>query len=350
MAKNKSLPLALILPVGLSSCGLSVPEKNFLANGSEVNEFGYSNAGMLEHALVNEVKCEITRGIWRVYNAKNLSKKTDWLWKPTISAAKQQDQGKDKSTNKGKDNAPNQSGSTWNGWGSSASMQIQVEEQTQLNPGIGVTEPFHNAYALAAGPATYPLTPATLAAPTISAIPQSFNLGIGVIANANATRQETMQFTFNNEMLLRHAKEITKPGEEYKCYNDGFLTESNLKIDDFIYDKATVAAPGNLVDTGENWAPYNTFQEIITFVITYGGGVTPTWKFTRVTANPNTPTVQIQRNEINTLVITLGPLDTGKGKMPSPTQPWSLNEQAAQAHNAATQASLIGQANKAITP
>ena len=26
-------------------------------------------------------------------------------------------------------------------------MQLQVEEQTQLNPGIGVVEPLHNAYA-----------------------------------------------------------------------------------------------------------------------------------------------------------------------------------------------------------
>jgi hypothetical protein len=258
-------------------------------------------------------------------------------------------------------------------------LQMQVDEQSQINPGFGLNEPFHNAYSVTAGPATLPLNAASLAAPTISAIPTFFSLGVGVGAATRATRLEAVQFTLSTGDFWKNAKDHHDPNGEVVCASrggDGVLIDSDLKIDDFIVDKATIAATGNYSNTddqGQLRPPYSTFQETINFVSTFSGGVTPSWKFARTSVNPNTPTAEVQRDQINTLIITFGQLQPeAAGQMktaaaaPSQTNsdgkkksgagvalfaPLELGGgSGATQHNAATAASLYGNANRSVSP
>lgn len=362
--------LVLVGPVTLSGCGAYVPENHLFLDPSEKLAPGVTPEGNFQNAIAIHIKCEIAKGILRVASDKHLSRKVPWLFelepvtKPVTQPATQSltvevsdPRHPEKKIWKTETRTEKKTETTLVGWGTAVSMQLQVEEQTLLNPGVGVTEPLHNAYAFVAGPNSYPLTPTSLAAPTISAIPQNFNIGIGVTANSHATRQETIQFTLDNAKLLHFAQDGIDDAGNYSCDDykkiSPFLIESNLKIDEFIYDKAVAASLHNVSnlqdkDGTENWAPFNTFQEIITFVAEYGAGVTPTWKFTRITANPNTPTASIQRNEINTIVITLGQED--RTKPPTPVNPLTLAADAQSQHNAASQAALIATATRALTP
>lgn len=325
-----------VLPIALSGCGLYVPEKQFLSDDAIIDDKGHSRQGSFENDLVGHIKCEIEKGILRVKEAR-FSHIVPWLYKEERLVAIVKDK-----------NGKVEKQETDLVWGTAVYLQVQVEEQSQLNPGVSVTEPFHNAYGVVAGPNSLPLTPASLAAPTIAAIPQNFNLGIGASATAHATRQETIQFTLNNAYLLQRMKGTHS--EDLQCDHvgnktSGVMIESNLKIDDFIYDKAALASYENIIDTGPNWAPYNTFQEQLTFVASYEGGVTPTWKFARASVNPSSPTLAAQRTDTNTLIITLGQMDPSK--KPGPFVPQELVGAGATQHNAAAAAALIGGANRA---
>jgi hypothetical protein len=321
--------IALIALLAVGGCGLYVPEKDFLARDT-VDENGFSSAGSLETAIVTQIKCEITRGLWRVANSQALSSRVPWLYSIIRGKKGEQDLG----------------------WGTAVNLLIQVEEQGALSPGLSLVEPFHNAYNITAGATSLPLTPADLAKPTIAAISRSFTLGVGASASAKATRQETIAFTFENYKLLKHAEKFVRP-EGYPCdkvgtRGSGILIESDLKIDDFIYDKATIAALGNVIDTEYTWAPFNTFQEQLTFVATFGGGVTPTWKFARATVNPSSNTASVQRADTHTVTITLGPLDSSKPA--TQFTPLVLGGAGATQHASGVAAALIGSAIKATAP
>ena len=213
---------------------------------------------------------------------------------------------------------------------------MQVDEQSSLNPGVALTEPFHNAYNIAAGPSSLPLTPQALAQPSIASVSQNWGLGIGVSASMHSTRAETIQFAYANSILLKSAHKEFDPTPSAQACNDamnGVLIESDLKIADFIYDKAVIASAGNDASVNPTWAPFGTFQDQITFTTAFSGGVTPTWKFARASVNPSSPLVGATRNEVNTLIITLGPLDLSTP--PSPTSPLQLRGGAAAQHQAA---------------
>jgi hypothetical protein len=117
------------------------------------------------------------------------------------------------------------------------------------------------------------------------------------------------------------------------------MINSNLKIDDFIYDKAQIAAFGNDISTPRTWAPFSVFQEQITFVAAYGGSVTPTWTFARIAVDPTSPLLSATHTKTNTLIVTLGELSTKA----TPTSPATLGSAAAAQHNnAAAGASTAG--------
>jgi hypothetical protein len=137
-------------------------------------------------------------------------------------------------------------------------------------------------------------------------------MNIGGTAAANSLRTETIQYTFKNSDIIKYYDPI--------CASeiDGVMIDGDLKIREFIYDKALIAASGNasLVGTGPDaWklVPFNTFTEEITFVAAYGGSVTPTWKLARFSANSSSNLLVSERTNTNDLIITLGPL-----KAPTP--------------------------------
>jgi hypothetical protein len=98
--------------------------------------------------------------------------------------------------------------------------------------------------------------------------PQSMSWSFGGTASANALRTEMIQYTFRNPEILKN----TNPG----CNDDnkGLMIDGDLKIREFIYDKAQVWAAGNasLVGSGPKayqLNPFNTFTEEITFVASW---------------------------------------------------------------------------------
>jgi hypothetical protein len=124
---------------------------------------------------------------------------------------------------------------------------------------------------------------------------------------------------------------------------DGFQIQSNLKIDDFIWDKATVAATGNAQSTQRNWATYGVFQDQLTFVASYGGNVTPTWKIETVVLGTNSPLLSATRTNTDTLTITMGPLDLSSATQNTPL---ALKGGAASQHQAAAIGTAVGGANQ----
>jgi hypothetical protein len=220
---------------------------------------------------------------------------------------------------------------TWAEWGTSANLTIQVEELSGLNPGVSLITPLENSLKVfpVAGNVTSP---------------QSFSFGIGASATAHSTRTETIQFTYSNPDLLKRAVVFDKNPDACASTEIGIMIVSNLKIDQFIYDKATIAAFGNDISTNStnrNWAPFSLFQETIIFVASYGGSVTPTWKFAAIAVDPNSTLLNATRTKTNTLIITLGELSSQKA---TATSPAALSTAAQNQHNnAAAGASVAGQ-------
>lgn len=257
---------ALAVLGALAGCGLYTPAKDPFTDDSP-SRFGSTKQGNYESGIVNHVTCEIAQGL---AEAKVLG--LPWL-----------DQ-----------------------WGTTVTQTITVEDQSGLSPGISTISPLQNVI--------FPF-------PTGGNVtsPQSFSLNFGVTASANALRTETIQYTFRNSDILTYADPNDK-----SCTNwqRGVLIDGDLKIREFIYDKATIAALGNasLVAGKDPWKfpVFNTFTEEITFVAAYGGTFTPTWKLARLSANSSSNLVIAERTNTNDLIITLGPVKCPK---PTPTKP-----------------------------
>jgi len=285
-----------------------VPEKNALAPDT-LDQYKLSSGGKYEDRIVSHIFCEIAVGLKMAYEQVR---------------------------------APDQMQLRWlHDWGTAVTLAITVEDQSGVNPGLSLMTPLQNRVF------TFP----TGGNVTSS---QSFSLGIGGSATAAATRSETIQFTYTNAGLLKAADSfISEQPDGYACKarQDGLMIESDLKIWEFIYDKAIIAATGNaaaavpatrlesqevkdkdgkpvLDDKGKpktklvpvqipgvltkhlSWPLYNTFTENITFTTTLGGNVTPTWKLARVSANTSGNLLSATRTNTNQLTITMGPIQT----------------------------------------
>lgn len=124
------------------------------------------------------------------------------------------------------------------------------------------------------------------------------------------------------------------------------MIDGDLKIAQFIHDKAEVAFGGNAATAPASWPLYNTFTEDINFVATYSGNATPSWKLVHLSANATSNLVSAQRSYTNELIITLGPIS----KYPSKTEAAQLGAAAASQHNARVQAGAIATATKGSGP
>jgi hypothetical protein len=201
-----------------------------------------------------------------------------------------------------------------------------VEEQSGLNPSASGSEQwgiFHGKLL------TYP---------------ETFFLGVGGSVAAHSTRAETITFSFANAELLNNeerARNSDNPnGVDCSKHMNGIQIESDLKLDQFIWDKATVAMSGNATSLvspgGLKQNPFGTFQDQLTFVASFGGNLTPTWHIEQVILNPSPPFFSAMRTKTDTLIITFGPLKSAK--------PPVLADLAQQQHNAA----LIGAATAGV--
>lgn len=252
LSLKNAFGVALLLPAVLSGCGLYVPEKGFLSE-DEARPPNASPEGMYENNVVAHIRCEIRNGVWKVLHG-------------------------------GPNGEPLPNVQWLKSYGAIVTLRLTAEEQSGLNPGLSLLTPLVQA--------------------------QSFTLGLGASGSANATRVETIQFTFTNAELLKEAKEDFNNGiTSCEGFQHGVLIESNLKIDQFIYDKAVIAgAAGEATSKSLSTPPYSQFQEELTFLTAFGGSVTPTWKFTRISVNPSSPLFSATRTDTNYVEITLGPV------------------------------------------
>jgi hypothetical protein len=291
LVRVRSGLIALTLACGGGACGLYTPDKDpFTSDAPMAPEYKYSRQGGYESGLVDHVTCEITRALVQSLNEWNLP----WL----------------------KDS-----------WGTAVTLTITVEDQTGLSPGISVIQPFRNV-----------IFPFSTGGNVIS--PQSFSFSLGGTASVNALRTETIQFTIRNKDAIKHPK----------CGNTGFgvLIDGDLKIREFIFDKAEVAGMGNGLWDQRN-LPYNAWTEEITFVSAYGVTATPTWKLARISANTSSNLIVAERTNTNDLIITLGPLDPCQSSSPPQTGcspaakdgPIQLTAAAMSQHNARVSANAI---------
>jgi hypothetical protein len=201
-------------------------------------------------------------------------------------------------------------------WGTAVTLTITAQEQSSLNPGVSFINPLPNS--------------------------QSFSTSLGVSGSANATRTETIQFTYINRVLMAQAA-LTPP---CKSRQGAIMIDGDLKIAQFIYDKAEVAFSGNAATAPAKWPLYNTFTEDLNFVATYGGNATPTWKLIHLSANTVSSLVSAQRSYTNELVITIGPIS----KYPSNREAAQLGAAAASQHNARVSAGAIATSIKGSGP
>jgi hypothetical protein len=252
------LSFGLVLTAVLAGCGLYAPDKDpFTDDRPDARRT--TRQGNYESAIVNHVTCEIAQGL---EEAKRLN--LPWLDK----------------------------------WGTTVTQTITQEDQTGLAPGISAINPLHNV-----------VFPFATGGNVVS--PQSFSLNFGGTASANALRTETIQYTFRNSDILALADPNVCASMQ-----SGVMVDGDLKIREFIYDKAVIARLGNsslIVDVPKGWQtwqlpPFNTFTEEITFVAAYGASFTPTWHLARISANASSNLVISQRTNTNDLIITLGPI------------------------------------------
>ena len=274
--------LALVVLTGLAGCGLYTPAKDPFKNDTPTSDVPIPEQASYEIRIVNHVECEIALGL---YQAKRL--KLPWLMD----------------------------------WGVTVTQSITAEDQSGIAPGITLVQPLQNAIF------TFPTGGNVTSA-------QSFSVSLGATGSANALRTETIQYTLSNRDLLR----LLDPD----CLNHqhGVLIDGDLKIREFIYDKAAIAASNNAILSGSSSQrpSFNTWTEEITFVAAYGGTATPTWKLARLTANASSNLAVAERTNTNDLIITLGPLAAGQ---PKKDKPLELTQSAMNQHNARVSAAAI---------
>lgn len=176
--------IAAVLSNGISACGLYVPDKGLLPESNREARAIY------EEKLIRHINCEIKTAITHVYTTKNVP----WIRE----------------------------------WGTAITVLITTQDQSGINPTIALLSPMANAISV------FPTGGNVVT-------PRSTTIGLGGAFSANATRSETIQFTYLNSDLIRE----TKPGETCEDLQGGLAIDGNLKIADFIYDKAFIADLGN---------------------------------------------------------------------------------------------------------
>ncbi len=155
-------------------------------------------------------------------------------------------------------------------WGAKINLDITADEKGSINPGAS----FKHMYGA-----------------------DKFTFGAGANVSSNATRDEIVEFTYAFAELLAQP-------ERTCTHVDNILIKSDLKIGDFILNKAYLATVPGVART-----PYSVFSEKITFVVVFGGSATPTWEFVDITAGTGNPFLSASRTKTHALTITLAPVE-----------------------------------------
>ena len=120
--------------------------------------------------------------------------------------------------------------------------------------------------------------------------------------------------------------------------------QGDLKIEEFLYDKATVSANGEASNANPNKPPFSTLSNDLTFVSSFGGSVDPVWKLARFTGNTSPTLFNATRGRTNELLLTMAPINKEQTKKQDVVV---LIDIGIAVHNAALIGSATGTANQA---
>jgi hypothetical protein len=245
------------MSLSLSGCGVYTP---LLEAGEEVPENHVT--GALVNKIVQHVKCELGRAILSeiAYDKKNTTpgpRNFEWL-----------------------DNSAG-----------TVTLTMIVDERSSLAPGATWTEPLAS----------------------VGKVAQTFSVDFGASASADATRKQQVDFTFDVQ------KDFIQ-NTAFRAYNGpdhpigtcgeagGILIEGDLRIHEWLDSALFPHNVSGAVDAGRP----DVLTDDITFVVTFSGSATPTWKLIRWSINPNSPFVSASRARTNEALIAIGPSEESK--------------------------------------
>ncbi|WP_396604498.1 hypothetical protein ACFLEY_02245 [Bradyrhizobium sp. YCK136] len=288
--KGYSLTASIIVIGFLSGCGLYVPALSEIYDGQDTQT--------MVNAVVEHVQCEVQTSVQFLL--------LDDIDAAAAASAAGLQQGR--------------SVDWLNKWGAQAILTITVDEKGSLNPGVTFTPPMAPAVTQFA----HNITVTT---------PQSFSLGLGGSASADATRKETLSWLidfkrFTDKASLAKARALrdqiyelaaasgTEPVAMLCNQQHGTLVQGDLKLKEWLYAATTptFVRGGAVPDYAKSLqaeakaSKKDVIAHEITFVILYSGNVTPSWKLLRVSANTGSlPLLGTQRSRTQDLIISMGP-------------------------------------------
>jgi hypothetical protein len=261
-------------------------------------------------------------------------------------------------------------------WAAQMTLQLTIQESTTLSPGLSLNTPMHNGVVNFAGEyfgsstASFggPWAPFVSGYPSTSTfgplpVAQSYSLGFGGKANAQATRTETSGAFFTVASLVNNAKKNDRfEAEKSTCDNQtideearnrlyhnqqskelsktaqflSLITNNDLKIYEWLksvlhIQNIIAGMGGGTVGTSNDSSKspgvgQNAITHEVQFVVLTDGNVTPSWRLVRVSANQSSPLFDTQRQRTHDLIVTFGPKDPKTG---------GLQSEATATHNAA---------------
>jgi hypothetical protein len=277
---------ALTISTVLGGCGLFVPEKSIFSDDSHKPGIA-SPQGVFENMIIAHVQCEIQKGLMQALEiVPDRTHDLDWLRTMVIAVT----------------------------------LKIVVDEQGTLSPSV------------------------------MQAIPLSLaSISAGLSGNAHATRTETISFVVSAQELEDAARTTMaiQHWTSMSCaeYQNTILIESDLKIDQFIYDKVIIATTSEVPRKPGNALPYTTFSDQITFVTTLSANATPTWIFKRVLVDPSGNLLNASRSRTHDVQITISP-----GTPATPRSAAQLSQEGRDVQNAARIGSATASSIQSLTP
>jgi hypothetical protein len=193
-------------------------------------------------------------------------------------------------------------------------LNLTLVETGSINAGLSLNTPYSNA-----------ITNINPVAKTSVSIPQSSSVGLAASFSTQATRKETLSLFINFEQFTNKqamAREIAgrdagAGSGDYCNQPPGAFIQGDLKLKDWL-DGALLPASGpgdysNSLNQEAAISKKDVIQHEVTFVITYNGGITPSWKLVRVAANQGSlPFLFGQRVNTQDVIITIGPSTKGQ--------------------------------------
>jgi hypothetical protein len=243
---------ACLLAFGLASCGLAVPDiKEAWDADLSADATGtppISATTIIEFEIRKRIYCELKEAVMAVDSVRSNS---DHATNPLIPPD----------------------------WIAQASLSLQVDESSALNPGISLNDVWHNAIK-SFGPGN-----------TVT-IAQGFGLSFGGTLSSVATRIDKFDPSWSVASLLRPASPYSVCSPQNDPFvrvgltppaSSPFLLESDLRIKEWlfgaIFNEKMLPSTASKGATGGGalLAPQAVSLEI-KFIIVTSGNITPTWK------------------------------------------------------------------------